>query len=159
MPKHAVCRYPVGMQATRINATEVRESYNVKAADMNGYGLLHGGRLLTLADEIGFLAAHRFSRADCLTVAVHHARFHRPARPGDVLTLQAKVALTGNTSLWTSVEIADSSGKCIMDAVIVYSAVDKQLRPRRIGNVCAENDEEKALQHRMQTLKAALRDS
>jgi len=147
------------MQAVNINDTRVRKTYTVKADDLNGYGLLHGGRLLTLADEIGFLAAYGCCHCDCLTVAVHRARFHRPAKSGDALQLEARVALTGSSSLWTNVEISNASATCIMDAVVVYAAVDKHRHPQRIGRVRAETADEIALQQRMRRLKNALREA
>jgi acyl-CoA hydrolase len=36
-----------------------RPTYTVTAADLNHFGLIHGGRLLTLCDEAGYVSAHR----------------------------------------------------------------------------------------------------
>jgi len=144
------------MPVSSIEDSLVASEYSVRQADLNGYKLLHGGRLLTLADEVGFLAAHRFCNRDCLTVAVHRARFHQSARRGDVIRLQAKVALTGKSSIWVPVSVLNSGGECLMDAIIVYTAVDGRHRPVHIGKIRAITDAEKALQQRMQHLKAGV---
>jgi len=133
------------MQQKSISDTAIRKDYTVLAEDLNGYGFMHGGRLLTLADETGFLAAHGFCKADCLTVAVHQARFYRPAYQGDHLVLQAQVAFTGKTSLWVPVSIL-ADEHLIMEAVVVYTAVDAQRSPVKIPYVSVRNANEHQLQ-------------
>jgi len=130
--------------------------YIVEKGDLNIYGLLHGGRLLTLADEIGFLAAHGFCTYDTLTVAVHNARFHRPSSLGDMIHMEAKVALTGKSSLWVPIHTLDSNKQMLMDAIIVYTAVDSMLRPVAVSPVDAKTPDEKALQKNMKALKDRL---
>ncbi|MDQ6972957.1 MAG: acyl-CoA thioesterase [Mariprofundaceae bacterium] len=141
------------MSSRSINTTHVCMDYTVKKDDLNVYGLLHGGRLLTLADEIGFQAAHGFCACDALTVAVHHARFHRPSGLGDTIHMEAKVALTGKSSLWVPIHILGSNKQILMDAIIVYTAVDSMLRPVAISPVGANSPDEKALQQNMKVLK------
>ncbi len=144
------------MNDVAISATRLSVSYTVQNADLNGYHVLHGGRLLTLADEVGFLAAHGFCNRDCLTVAVHRARFYRPCPEGELIHLQAQVGLTGNSSIWVQIEVTNNQKACVMDAVIVYAAVDKQRRPVKVGQVQAETPQEKKLQQYMQQLKTNL---
>jgi len=75
------------------------QHYTVEASDLNHYGIMHGGRLLTLCDETGYLSARRHAGGNCLTRAVHQARFQHPAHVGEQLILQAVVGLTGHSSL------------------------------------------------------------
>ncbi len=128
-------------------------SYHIRAQDMNQYGSIHGGRLLTLADEIGFLAAHRHAGGRCLTVGVHQARFYRGAATGMQLDIEARVALTGRTSLWVPVRMT-LAGEDIMDAVYVYVAVDAHGAPAPVPAIVADTEEAQALQARMQTLRS-----
>jgi acyl-CoA hydrolase len=144
------------MPAISVEDSLVAIEYIVRQPDLNGYMLLHGGRLLTLADEAGFLAAYRFCGRDCLTVAVHRARFHRPARLNDAISLKSQVALTGKSSLWAYVSVTDSKNESLMDAVIVYAAVDDQYRPVRISSIEATSDAGKTLQQQMQQLRASV---
>jgi uncharacterized protein (TIGR00369 family) len=136
----------------RIGDSLTRTSYHIRAEDMNRYGSIHGGRLLTLADEIGFLAAHRHAGERCLTVGVHQAGFHRGATAGMQLDIEARVALTGRTSLWVPVRMS-LAGEDIMDAVYVYVAVDALGTPSPVPTVVADTDDERALQTRMQAMR------
>jgi len=138
--------YLLSMQQTTIADTTIRRDYTVLASDLNGYGFMHGGRLLMLADKIGFLAAHGFCNTDCLTVATHQTRFHHPAYEGDNLILQAQVAFTGKTSLWVSISILDADAQLLMESIMVYAAVDDKRIPTRVPDVVASNAAEHQLQ-------------
>jgi len=144
------------MNDVAISATRISKAYTVQTGDLNGYNVLHGGQLLTLADELGFLAAHGFCNRDCLTVAVHRARFHRPCLVGELIHIQAQVGLTGNSSIWVLIEVSNDQHACVMDAVIVYSAVDKQRRPVKVGNIRAATAQEEQLQQHMRQLKRGI---
>ncbi|OIO68624.1 MAG: hypothetical protein AUJ58_08290 [Zetaproteobacteria bacterium CG1_02_55_237] len=146
----------LSMSAISIEDSLLATEYTVRQSDLNGYKLLHGGRLLTLADEIGFLAAHRFCGHDCLTVAVHRARFHRPARLNDSINLKSQVALTGRSSMWVSVTVTNSKGEPLMDAVVVYAAVDDQHRPVRVSPIQGMSEAGQTLQDHMQQLKTSV---
>lgn len=144
------------MQSPSVEESLVSEKYRVRQADLNGYGLLHGGRLLTLADEIGYLAAHHFSQRDCLTVAVHRTSFYHPATEGDTLCLSAMLVLTGASSLWTRVEAENANQDILMDGVFVYAAVDAAHRPVRVGDIQAKTATGRELQLAMLQLKTAV---
>lgn len=134
------------MRPTSISETAIRKDYTVLTRDLNGYGCMHGGRLLMLADEAGFLAAHGFCNTDCLTIAVHQTRFYRSAYKGNHLVLRAQVVLTGKTSLWVPISISTEDDQLIMRATVVYVAVDAHGMPTGIYTVTANNDAEKQLQ-------------
>ncbi len=135
-----------------ISDTVVHRVYTVVEDDLNGYGLMHGGRLLMLADETGFLAARRLVAADCLTVAVHGARFSSPMHLHERLQMQAQVGFCGRTSVWVPVWIT-VDGRAAMEAVVVYVAVDGERRPMPVPAVAAKTEIERALQQRLQCLR------
>lgn len=116
---------------------------------------MHGGRLLTVADETAFMSAQRHSGGICLTRAVHQAVFHSPARPGETLLFSSVVAHTGRSSLWIPVWVHASAApdQLIMEAVFVFTALDEQGRPRQIDAVLASSDEEQDLQRRIERLR------
>lgn len=141
-----------------ISESITRTSYHIQPGDMNQYGSIHGGRLLTLADEIGFLSAYRHAEENrCLTVGVHQARFYRGAKAGLRLDIEARVALTGRTSLWVPIRmtLAEENGDAVMDAVYVYVAVDGRGTPAPIPAIIAETEEEKILQTRILAIRDA----
>lgn len=143
----------------RISDTTIRVDYHIRPEDMNQYGSIHGGRLLTLADETGFLAAHRHSEQRCLTVGVHQARFFRGAQAGMHIEIEAQIVLAGHTSLWVPIRmsLADGVGDTVMKAVYVYVAVDEHGRPTPVPAAIAETEEERAMQARILAMREAFR--
>lgn len=140
-----------------MHASRTDYDYRVTATDLNRYGFMHGGRLLTLADEVAYMAARQHAPGDYLTLAVHRARFHRPAQLGQILRCRAQVAMTGKSSLWVPVDVDDGEGGRIMEAVFVFVAVGKDMRPRRVPAVVAVSEAERKLQASMQALHAQTR--
>ncbi len=142
------------MAHATIQHSEFSHAYKVVESDLNQYGIMHGGRLLTLCDEVGYISARKHDNHDCLTRAVHQARFHRAVQQGDNITLRARVGLTGHSSLWVFVEvISGGDTQCIMDAVFVFAGIDEHLKIRHVPAVRAENDAEKELQARLKRMR------
>jgi len=134
--------------------SEFHYAYTMTASDLNRYGIMHGGRLLTLCDEVGYVAAHKHAAGDCLTRAVHQAQFHHAIEAGEQLGFRARVGLTGYSSLWVLIEaISSRDGRCMMDAVFVYAAIDAHRHVRPVAAVRAETDEEQQLQARLRRMK------
>ena len=130
------------------------EKYTVGSDALNQYGFMHGGRLLTLADEVGFMAASRHAAADCLTKAVYQAQFHHPIHQHETIGCAAQVGLAGNTSLWVKINIHRQGDDApAMQAVITYVVVDKHMHPTPVPPLLAGNEDERLLQVSMQTLK------
>jgi acyl-CoA hydrolase len=113
----------------------------VTKEDLNGYGLMHGGRLLTLCDEVGYLAARKHCSCDCLTRAAHRVRFHAAMHEKDPFSVTTQVTMTTRTTMWVSCVIR-SHAKLIMDAVFVYVAIDKNFQSSGVSELFAETDEE-----------------
>jgi len=132
----------------------IRYDYCVRGADLNHYGIMHGGRLLTLSDDAGFLAAHKHAGMDCLTRGVHQALFYRPARRGQNLVFEAQVAWVGNTSLWVPVSVYHQKDEnAIMEAIMVFVAVDKNMRPQHAPPIKPVSESERRLHDRIQRLR------
>lgn len=139
----------------RISDTTIRIGYHIRPQDMNHYGTIHGGRLLTLADEACFLAAHHHAGQRCLTAGVYQARFYRSAAAGEQIDIEAQVALVGRTSIWVPVRmcLTDDDHAAVMDAVYVFVAVNDQGQPEPVAPITAETEEEKALQARILAMR------
>ena len=145
------------MIRTAIRDSAFRHAYQVTASDLNRYGMMHGGRLLTLCDEAGYCSAHHHADCDCLTRAVHQARFHHAIKEGECLSLRARVGLTGYSSLWVFIEVIRvKDDRCMMDAVFVYAAIDEKRKAIQVPAIDADSDEEKLLQARLKRMKDAL---
>jgi acyl-CoA hydrolase len=143
------------MERHTIQAATVVRPFRVHEADLNGYGFMHGGRLITLCDETAYLAAMRHCGCDCLTRAIHQASFHAPLHPNDSFEIIARPALTGKSSIWVACEaIRDDS--VVMDAVLVFVAVDKALQPVSVPELIAESEDERQLVQQLRAMRAAV---
>lgn len=141
-----------------MHLSRFERTYRVAPHDLNGYGIMHGGRLLTVADETAFISSRLHAGGICLTRAIHQAVFHAPAREGELLRLTSVVALVGHSSLWIPVEVYahGDSETLIMDAVFVFAALDAAGQPRQIEPVAAESEEEQILQDRIKHLRSGI---
>jgi len=135
-----------------IAASFVQHEGRVEKSDLNGYGVMHGGRLLTICDEIGYLAAKRHAERDCLTRSAHHVQFYSMLREKESFSVEARVLLTGVTSLWVECAVKQT-GETVMSAVFVYIAVDRDFRPVAVPPIRAESQQEHHEQQWMQWLR------
>lgn len=140
----------------RMNQKTIQNSYvqlkgHVSKEELNQYGVMHGGRLLTLCDEVGYLAAMKHAKTDCLTRGAHNIEFLKVLREGEPYHIDARVIQTGRTTLWVSC-VVKSKQKQVMRAVFVYIAVDSNFKPQPVANIAAENEAERQEQASMQQL-------
>jgi len=67
--------------------------------DVNFGGKVHGGVVMKWIDQAGYACAASWSESYCVTVQVGGIRFIKPIRVGDLVELEAKVILTGRSSM------------------------------------------------------------
>jgi len=113
----------------------------VTKEDLNPHGIMHGGRLMTICDEVGYLAACKHCGGHGLTRAAHRLRFHAPMSEGDAFSIETQVSLTTRTTMWVNCTIK-SDAKLVMDAVFVYVAIDKSFQPTEVPELFAETDQQ-----------------
>lgn len=130
----------------------------VKKSDLNGHRIMHGGRLMTICDEVGYLAACKHSGSHGLTRAAHRLRFHLPMREADRYSVKSQVTMVTRTTMWVSC-IISSNGKQMMDAMFVYVAIDKEMKPVVVPRLSAESDEEQRMLDDTATLYASVMES
>ena len=139
------------MDQKTIAGTHTTLHGQVEKKDLNHYDLMHGGRLLTLCDEVGYIAAMKHAGTDCLTRATHDVEFMSMLKEGDPYTVDARVILTGSTTLWVST-IVKCAEKSVMKSIFVYIAVDSDFKPTPVMKITAESREEKQKQKKIQIL-------
>ncbi|MDX8403789.1 MAG: hotdog domain-containing protein [Mariprofundaceae bacterium] len=134
-----------------ISNSLVKYDGSVERSDLNGYGFMHGGKLLTLCDNIGYLSATKHAGCDCLTRAAHNVQFFSMMKENEPFSIQAKVVLTGKTTMWVACSIKNAQ-QTVMNAVFVFIAVDENFKPISVPAVQAESKQEKSEQTLMQRL-------
>ncbi len=148
VPMYPANSYIVSMPELPIQKSRVETDYTVTTHDLNQYDMIHGGRLLTLADETGYLSAYRICQAPCVTRAVHQVQFLHPAPLHARLRCMAQTVWTGKRSLWTCITI-DWQQQIIMDALFVFVLTSGKITLPRL---VAHTAHERAQQHRCRNL-------
>ena len=106
----------------------------VLPGETNPLNNLFGGELLARMDRAASIAARRHSRRVCVTASVNHVAFNRAIPLGSVVTVEAKVSRTFNTSMeifldiWTEDRETGIRSKA-NEAIYTFVAVDETGRP------------------------------
>jgi acyl-CoA hydrolase len=116
--------------------------------DTNVLGNLFGGKLMLWMDIVSAISAQRHCRRVVVTAAVNNVSFNYPIRLGDVVTLEAKVSRSFNSSMEVFVDVfvedqASGMKKKCNEAIYTFVAVDQIGSPIHVPQVIAETDEEK----------------
>jgi acyl-CoA thioesterase YciA len=106
-------------------------------ADTNPAGDIFGGWLMGQMDLAAGNVAARRARGRCATVAVDAIVFHSPVKVGDEVTVFARLAATGRTSMKLHVEAwrrpRDREEVIrVTEAMFTFVALDEEGRPRAL---------------------------
>ena len=81
----------------------------VRPQDLNHAGTLFGGVMMSLADEMAFIAATlTYPGCTFVTKVFKEFNFIRGSREGDIIQIEAEVLRKGRTSVTVAVRAADS---------------------------------------------------
>jgi len=130
----------------------VSESYTVQTEmvlpnDTNTLGNLFGGKLMLWMDIVSAIAAQRHSRRVVVTASVNNVSFNKPIKLGDIVTLEAKVSRSFNSSMevyvdvWVEDHINGKRIKC-NEAIYTFVAVDQLGNPIHVPEALPESEEE-----------------
>jgi acyl-CoA hydrolase len=139
----------LAQEARPAAATALAMSALMQPADANFMGVIHGGAVMKLIDEVAAACAYRFCRQRVVTVAIDGMDFHHPVAVGSLLTLRAAINHAGKTSMEVGVRVETedlASGQTIHtnSAYLVFVALDGMGRPTRVPHLILENEEERA---------------
>ena len=98
-------------KAKKISESETVMTEMVMPNDTNPMGNLMGGNLLRWMDIACGICAGRHCEANVVTASVDQVAFQRPIRVGEVVTLEATVTRSYNTSVEVFVEVFASDIK------------------------------------------------
>lgn len=107
-----------------------------------------GGQLLNWMDVISAISAHRHCRRVVVTAAVNNVSFREPIKLGDIVTIEAKVSRSFNSSMevYMQVFVEDHlTGAKVLsnEAMYTFVAVDQLGHPINVPVLVPETDEEK----------------
>ncbi|MCA9711155.1 MAG: acyl-CoA thioesterase [Myxococcales bacterium] len=107
-------------------------------ADTNAHGTIFGGKILSLIDQAGAVAASAAGAAKVVTVSMREVIFEAPVHVGDAVSCYARVIARGRTSITTCVRVVAESPtarargvepRAVTQAEVVYVQVDELGRP------------------------------
>ncbi len=94
----------------------------------NSGGKVPGGTVMTWIDEAGVACATRWSRRECVMVAIGSIHFGQPIMTGDLVEVEARLAYTGQASMNMAIEVRAGDMKAvhmekITECVAVFVAI------------------------------------
>lgn len=113
--------------------------------DTNTLGNLMGGRLLHWMDVIGAVAAYRLCGTVVVTASVNNVSFNQPIKLGDVVTLEAKVSRSFNTSMEVFIDVtvenknAGTKIKC-NEAIYTFVSIGKDGKPLAVPSIIPQTE-------------------
>jgi len=110
-------------------------------ADVNQYGDIFGGWVMSQVDIAGSIPASARARGPIATVAVNSFVFKQPVMVGDVVSFYAAITRVGRTSITVDVEVfaqrnpEDVICVKVTEASLTYVAVGKDKKSRVLPSV------------------------
>ena len=87
------------MEAKTVSDSRTVQHRIVMYPDINGFGRLFGGKLLSWIDEVAGATARRHCGRDATTVAIDNTYFKSGVYLNDIVVLIGKLTYVGNTSM------------------------------------------------------------
>jgi acyl-CoA hydrolase len=137
------------MKANTASSTLAITTKIVLPNDTNTLGNLFGGQLLAWMDVIASVSAHRHSKRVVVTASVNNVSFQKPINHASIVTLEAKVSRSFNSSMEVFVDVfvedavTGQREKC-NEAIYTFVAVDQNGNPIQVPALIPETEEEKA---------------
>lgn len=119
-------------------------------SDMANFGgNVHGGKILSLLDNVAYACASRYSQRYVVTLSVDQMFFKEPIHVGDLVTFRACINYTGRTSMEVGIRVeaeALRSGhrRHTNTCYFTMVALDDQRRPTAVPPLSIDGAEERA---------------
>ncbi|MBT8419572.1 MAG: acyl-CoA thioesterase [Gammaproteobacteria bacterium] len=94
----------------------------VSPQQANFAGVMHGGELMKLLDQVAYTCAARYCGHYAVTLSVDSILFKQPIKIGELVTFLASVNYTGSTSMEVGIKVIaeDISGKFVRHTNTCY---------------------------------------
>lgn len=102
--------------------TSIEMTMLVSPQQANFSGVMHGGELMKLLDQVAYTCAARYCGHYVVTLSVDSILFKQPVKIGELLTFMASVNYTGSTSMEIGIKVIaeDISGKFVRHTNTCY---------------------------------------
>jgi len=105
---------------------------------------------MKLVDEVAGIVAHRHARRNVVTARLDRMDFHEPVFVGNALSLDARLAFTGRTSMEVMVDVRAENldtGEVVHTgtAWLTMIALNERGKPVAVEPIAPESEDEKRL--------------
>jgi acyl-CoA hydrolase len=119
--------------------------------DANTGGLVHGGAVMKLCDEVAAIAAIRHSGHRAVTAAMDRMTFMAPVKVAELMTFKATVNAAWNTSMEVGVRVEaedprTGEARHTSTAYLTMVALDDAGEPTKVPPLAAESPTEQRRQ-------------
>ena len=131
-------------KAKTVNETAVTDhTYKIFPNDLNSYGTVFGGLIMSILDRVALVVAERHAEATCVTVSVDSMHFLAPAQEGDILLVSGSINRSWRSSMEIGLRVVADHYKTrekkhILSAYFTFVAVDKDRKPIEVPEVTPE---------------------
>ena len=138
------------MQTKNPQSTYVVMSELVLPNDTNTLDNLMGGKLLHWMDIAAAIASQKHCNCPVVTASVDNVSFNNPLKLGNLLTIEAKLTRSFNTSMevflrvWGE-DLAAQYKYLTNEAYFTFVALDPHGKPRKVPQIVPETEEEKKM--------------
>jgi len=138
------------MKAKHPQDTFVVMSELILPNDTNTLGNLMGGRLMHWMDIAAAIAAQKHCNCPVVTASVDNVSFNNPIKLGNLLTIEAKLTRSFNTSMEVFLRVwgEDLSAQykyLSNEAYLTFVALDPNGRPRKVPELIPDTEEEQKM--------------
>ncbi|UPM42147.1 acyl-CoA thioesterase [Halocatena salina] len=131
--------------------THMENRWMIQPNHANILETAHGGHVLKWMDEIGAMAAMRFSKESCVTAHINHVDFQRPIMVGDLALIEAYVYDVGRTSMRVRLRAyredpQTGTQEQTTESYFVYVAIDEDREPTSVPELTVSTERGKRLQ-------------
>jgi acyl-CoA hydrolase len=127
--------------------------------DANLAGLVHGGTVMKMCDEVAAIAAIRHCGRRIVTAGVDRMTFVEPVHVGELLACSATVNAAWRTSMEVGVRVESENPRTAerrhtSTAYLTMVALDDEGKPVAVPALLAESDDERRRQRQAELRRA-----
>ena len=130
-----------------VSHTRTESSEFILPSDLNNMGNLFGGRLVSMIDKVGAIAALKHVRGPIVTLSIDSLLFRKPVLGGAIVTIKSCVNRVFKRSMEVGVIAStlnpgEEEEVRVCSAYLTFVALDKEGKPIEVAQIEPQTEEE-----------------